>query len=376
MWRGRTAWRCLKISAKLTKLTRPTVFASFTDRSSLVTMLVVTIFYSFLLLPTTIGAPQPPIRQFAELGEDAGRLATEAVSTELTIGRPWSEGSREHRFDNPAQTAVVAPSWQTDIGMSQPFLQPDLSSARNRPNLSPVDKSVRNQAGPSNQLPQVAVFSRPANERSMVQPAVDGDTLSLEPSSSAERAMAQTAHSHSIPPSAHLDAFFNFGHTWWKIPEDIDHVPSPWFDSIYASSKRSWQASQRWFSKARPDSDPHLLDGVLNGRFPMFTKWTVFYKIRFPATPENGMKAGEVLVRFNPHVIQYRSFVLPQGTMSVWKTSDNGSRLALLGLYHCPLVFFEKTFLSLPAVEKFQVRFLLPPSGRGSLVLAPIPLNA
>ncbi len=48
--------------------------------------------------------------------------------------------------------------------------------------------------------------------------------------------------------------------------------------------------------------------------------------------------------------------VIPAGTLIVWKTSGQGSRLALLGLYHCPRTLLSE-LTALEGSRKFDVTF-------------------
>ena len=318
------------------------------------------------LLASAVHAAPPPLRQIEELEDATLSVLNEHITTDLTIGWPWSSHSQilEHN-------AAVGPFQPSLPPPPQVIAQPAHSSTFTHSTLSPFRSFKSVLSGSKKDL----AASEPVS--------VAFPHLSSEPPLSVEAGAASTNRVSdpgvpldSIQPEPHLDSFFTerLRDTHFtgllKLPSGIDYVPSPWFDVSYEDTVRRWSHAGKWRTAIKTEMSPNFLQGVLSERLPLLAEKATVYKIRFPAVAANHMEAGEVLIRMHESNVRWGADAIKDKTLSVWKTSGQGSRLAFLGLYHCPRDFFHRVILELPHTVRFQIvaggtgsKFLLPEGG-------------
>ncbi|KAF6767334.1 hypothetical protein PSEUBRA_004049 [Kalmanozyma brasiliensis GHG001] len=287
-----------------------------------------------------IGAP--PIRPIAEVGDAARLFLKEHVSTELTLG---------------SSSAPVAQLEQAPTQRLHPFIHSDLSPFRGRPPASRPDFTSPPIVGALPTGPDRA-FSIPSAE-------IEGPSSSSVDAVSADRWLQQRARFTS---EQDLDIFFNDlllrdrRTGVWRLPQTIDYVPSSWFDATYASYVEVRRASRNW---GRQWTYPVKFEMTLNlfrlitvRGHELFGNSARIYKLRFAGNAANHWRSGEVLVRYLSVEFEGHGVKIPPNTLIVWKTSGQGSRLAFVGLYHCPKALMAE-FRRLPGSRKFDVSSLL-----------------
>lgn len=311
------------------------------------------------------GAP-PPIRPVAEVGDAARSLVSESVSTDLTLGGPFAR--LDHREHSLWQSHPVTPSSESSSGIYNAF-----THSASSPFSGP--RSVSGQSWRDAIPAQPIAFAPPAHFPP-ASPGFEGASSSTLPSASADRWLQHKAESVVPQSEAQLDTFLGGalynGMGTYELPHHMDYVPSTWFDATYTHYVedrrfgRSEARGRTWESPMKRQLTPELLQFFLRKGQKLFFPNVRVYKIRFPGTEGNGGQAGDVLARYMFTEYGEYGVTIPAGTLIVWKTSGQGARLALVGLYHCPRTLLRE-LTALQGSRKFDVTF----GARGETFLIP-----
>ena len=319
------------------------------------------------LLARAVHAAPPPLRAIEELEGATRSISNEYITTDLTIGWPWSSHSQivEHN------AAAIGHFQHSLPPPPQVIAQPAHPAIFTHSTHSPFRSFESVHSGSKTDV----AASEPV---SLASPH-----LSFEWSLSVEAGAASTnrVSDHGVPLESiqlepQLDSFFTerLRDTHFtgllKLPSGIDYVPSPWFDVTYEDTVRRWSHAGKWRTAIKTEMSQNFIQGVLSERRPLLAEKATVCKIRFPAVAASHVKAGDVLIRMHESNVRWGADAIKDKTLSVWKTSRQGSRLAFLGLYHCPRDFFHRVILELPHTVRFQIvaggtgsKFLLPEGG-------------
>lgn len=326
------------------------------------------ILWRLFLLTAALGAPLPPIRSFEGLSDVVHGATADLIPTELTIGRPLEpeptriRRGREHPQDDlssallntfprehPAHLGVATVFSHSRSSPFQYYQRGSISPFENSP-MFDITRQRAAAGRASDDARQAARFGQDHTEAEV--------------------------HSLSNQHTPQLDAFF--GDTLrdhelrdlWKLPQDVDYVPSEWFDRSYRYLIGKWMPSKEPRYSVRHYVPPFVVRDIVLRRMNLFKNNPLVFKVRIPASPKNDMMAGDVFVRVHDKL----PWPVDGGSakqISVWKTSGAGSRLALLGFYRSSLPFLRKVLFKLPNGETFKatnaeagdVTFLAPVPG-------------
>lgn len=323
----------------------------------------------------------PPFRPMAEVG-DAARALIEGnhVSTELTLAASSStiapQSGRFGLLDRTVQPSSIEPSQMQDVSFSRSpvgFSHSHLSPFRRHPLLS--EEQPLNQADSSS--------SRSTIPFTLLEPAI----ASEEPTTAAlvenlsNRNQDQGGRHAVIRTETDLDAVFGDNlaspthYGLWKLPNTLYYRPSRWFNALYEYVIQPSQYRKPWSHPVRMELSTPEVQVILSDVQKLFPIRAFFYKLSFEASSENGHQAGDVLIRYTYDAFAIEGVRIPETSLMVWMTSDRGSRLAFLGIFHCPRALFQR-LKRRPNTQKLQVTRFLDTEGTFLIPSGPPDINA
>ncbi|GAC97011.1 bud site selection-related protein [Pseudozyma hubeiensis SY62] len=290
----------------------------------------------------------PPALKLLELADVA--LQHESVSTELTLGRPeqsdWSTEVSEHTHLSH-DTEPVTSAGSHGQGFNR-YL--DASASPSSP-ITPSSNVASQVEAPTTQRALTPDLDLSRRVGVLLYPRTPGLDRSLE-----------SALIRPLPQGNMM-----------VLPSQIDSVTSSWFERFYKDAILAYGSPpwiQRFFHEPiRSDIDDATIHeamtrdlGILHG--------DALFRLKLPQHFSPFVDDGEVLIKHHDRLRFGRQRTLLRGQLSVWAATNRGTRLAFLGLFHCPPKLY-KTFLEQTRADEMEVGWQRLSQDGGVFVLEP-----
>lgn len=317
-------------------------------RAGLTIMSKLLVALSFFRFIFSISEAAPPPSKLLELADVAPQH--EWVSTELTLGRPeqsgWSTEVSEHTPHSHG-TEPVTPAPLQGPGFNR-YLD---ASASPSSLITPSSNVAMQVEAPTTQRALTPALVLPRRMGAILYPRTPGLDRSLE-----------TALTRPLPQGNVM-----------VLPAQIDSVTSPWFERFYKDAILAFGSPpwiQRFFHEPlRSDANDATIHEAMT-RGPNLLDGNALFRLKLPQHFSPFVEEGEVLIRHHDRLRFGVQRTLFRGQLSVWAAANRGTKLAFLGLFHCPPKLY-KTFLEQAHAERMQLSWQRLSEDGGVFVLEP-----
>ncbi|CDR87828.1 uncharacterized protein SPSC_03541 [Sporisorium scitamineum] len=295
--------------------------------------------------PLRVLGTAPVIRPIVEVVTAVDALLEHEPSTELILGQNYATDAH-HQAANwrsrllATAAANPAPLWEESVSFKH-----DPSSAFRR--FQPAYRGTADSTASSAYVPHLDISSA-GNE-----PSSSG---LVHPSSSA---MPMPEIPEHLPPSS-LDQFIGDflvdadDPSLSKLPREVEYMDDPWFDTAYIQFSEFSRKNRGWKYEIKETMSESLKRNILANTRKVFPAKGDVYKVQIEAKYGDDLVPGEVLARYFREGFFKDNIQIKSSTLIVWRTRNKGTSLALVGLYHCPVVVFKK-MVELPETETWSV---------------------
>ena len=300
--------------------------------------------------------PEKPAHLLEDLAHSNPVSARRTLSLDLTLGPPREEVHPEPVIQQHLGSAQGEDSmlWGLDVqtGRNHPVVFP-LPAFSHPPTLPPASYVRGWHITPGTSTPPIVMSTFPSSQgeeshrSALYLPSLDGS-------------VQQQTHNQAVQFFQHLAAVsprtrLQYDPHWkmWKLPEMIVIMPSMWFDLLYEAWVEAYGQHRKWSDSVKTELPQDKL-GNMHVR-TWFTQGSEVLKVRLQnPPPPPDWEGDEILVRRvkGKFLSAHDSH---QEKVSIWRFSNNGMSLALVGVYHAPKSFFYATFYNLPDLKTFKV---------------------
>ncbi|KAJ9477482.1 Bud site selection-related protein [Pseudozyma hubeiensis] len=305
--------------------------------------------FCFIFSPSEAAPPPSKLLELADVA-----LQHDVVSTELTLGRPeQSDWSTELSEQSPHShgTEPVTPAALHGQGFNR-YLD---ASASPSSFITPSSNVARQVEAPTTQRALTPDFVLSRRVGALLYPRTLGLDRSLE-----------AALTRPLPQGSVM-----------VLPSQIDSVTSPctpWFERFYKDAILAFGSPpwiQRFFHEPiRSDANDATIHEAM-ARGPNLLDGNALFRLKLPQSFSPFVGEGEVLIRHHDRLRFGRERTLLRGQLSVWAATNRGTRLAFLGLFHCPPKLY-KTFLEQTRAERMELGWQRLSQDGGVFVLNPV----
>ncbi|SJX61322.1 uncharacterized protein SRS1_10315 [Sporisorium reilianum f. sp. reilianum] len=290
--------------------------------------------------PVNVAGFPPPIRPLAEVGDAARSLLEHgSVSTELTLGQSNTANAQHEAAYWQHWTSTPAPSPPIPVSIDPAAVGRSAFSSYRDHRLAPNRAQL--DLGPS-----------PSTASSNTAPIHDNWIAPYGPSffdiADAPLTARPWQEGQGVVPHVQLDPFFGDellvagAQALWKLPDVvIGTTSSSRFDAAYFSfvGFRPGKRKRFWKAPVKTPMQENEVEAIVRNLGRLFTTRVTAYKVRFE---EPLQEPVEVLVRYFSDDIRSEQLGIRENSIAVFQSSNKGSRLAFLGIYHCPRQQYDK----------------------------------
>lgn len=261
-----------------------------------------------------------PLRTLEELGE--GFLS---VSTELTLGRDWEN---------------------SNVGSE---IRPHASPLGHHPLQPGEGTSQSSMHGEEHTLPWQQF--QPPSQYHDPQASIASTTSSL-PSHSPITAGADTSQTTDLTDRFFSELIKDPRTKKMKLPHDWVYVKSPWLTPVYRNMIQEF-LGRPWTRELELDVPEAWIARQLSEKQKFFRTTTPVYKLQLEPGTWGSRESRELILRYHTN-LRWAERVKINSVMTIWSTTEHGSRLALLGVYHSVRSRLSADFLKYLGVERYS----------------------